>query len=78
MPRGAPPMPLESLVPYFRGARFALLAMKMRHGANSPELAADVDRTVAMVDQYREAAVATFRLKKEGGGTGDGGARPAG
>ena len=79
MPRGGPPMPLEALSAYFRGARFSLLAMKMRHGESAPELAADVDRTVAMVDQYREDAAATLRLKQERaeGGGGEA-ARPPG
>lgn len=72
MPRGAPPMPLESLSPYFRGCRFSLLAMKMRHGEGSPELVADIDRYVAMVDHYREVAVATFKLKKERAEAGEG------
>ena len=64
MPRGGNPMPLENLAPYFRGARFALLAMKRRHGNANEDLSKDVDRYVAMVDQYSEAAVATFKLKK--------------
>ena len=64
MPRGAPPMPLEQLVPYFRGARFACVAMKLRH-PDDKALQADADRYIEMVDQYSEAAVATFRLRRQ-------------
>jgi hypothetical protein len=59
-------MPLEELRPYFRGARFALRAMALRHPQDR-ELEADVERYTAMVDRYAEAAVETFKLRGERG-----------
>jgi hypothetical protein len=57
-------MPLENLVPYFRGGRFAMLAVKgRRYGV--PELDQQVDRYIAMADHYAAAAVATFRLRRQ-------------
>lgn len=78
MPRGGQPMALESLVPYFRGARFAALAMKRRHEEHDPDLSADADRYVEMVDGYSEAALATFRLKRERSAGDRGGRESAG
>lgn len=63
MPRGAAPMALENLVPYFRGARYAMVALKLRH-PDDAGLAAEADRYIEMVDHYSEAAVATFKLKR--------------
>ena len=57
-------MPLEQLAPYFRGARFANVALRLRH-PDDQALHADTERYIAMCDQYTEAAVATFRLKRE-------------
>jgi hypothetical protein len=57
-------MPLEQLVPYFRGARFANVALRFRH-PDDPALGADTGRYIAMCDHYTEAAVATFRLRRE-------------
>lgn len=57
-------MPLEQLVPYYRGAGFALVAMKFRH-PDDKELAADVDRYVEMLDGYSKAAIETFRLHRQ-------------
>ncbi|CAN5501343.1 hypothetical protein BH23ACT7_BH23ACT7_21510 [soil metagenome] len=45
-------MPVRALEPYFRGARFAAVAMGMRH----PQVKADADAYVAEMDRYREAA----------------------
>jgi hypothetical protein len=59
-------MPLEDLRPYFRGARFALRAMRLRHPQDR-ELAADVERYTAMLDRYAEAAVETFKLRRQRG-----------
>ncbi len=64
MPRGAPPIVLENLVPYFRGARYANVAMKLRH-PDDAALQADADRYIEMLDHYSEAAVATVRLKRQ-------------
>ena len=71
MPRGAPATQLEYLVPYFRGARFAIVALRRRH-PDAPGLEPDAERYLAMLDRYSEAAVATFKLRKQreaGGGS---------
>lgn len=61
MARGDPAFPLENLVPYFRGGRFAMIAVRgRRYGV--PELDRQVERYVAMADRYMAAAVATVRL----------------
>ncbi|MGH7904144.1 MAG: hypothetical protein ACREPA_08470 [Candidatus Dormibacteraceae bacterium] len=57
-------MPLESLVPYFRGGRFAVQSIKRRHGGDE-RLVADADRYIALVIRYMEVARATFRLHRE-------------
>ena len=71
MARGEPAFPLENLVPYFRGGRFAMVSVRIRR-YGVPELDRQVDRYVAMADHYIEAAVATVRLRRqrerEGGG----------
>ena len=64
MARGDPPMKLEHLVPYFRGGRFAVLAMRSRH-RHDPDIREDGERYVRMVDRYAEAAMATYRLHRE-------------
>jgi hypothetical protein len=65
MARGDPPFPLENLVPYLRGGRFAVIALRHRHRHQDPDLAADADRYVAMTLRYEDAAKATFRLRRE-------------
>jgi AhpC/TSA family len=49
-------MPVDAMLPYCRGARFAAKAMGMRH----PAARADADRYVAQMDRYRDA-VRAFR-----------------
>ncbi len=70
MARGDPAYPLEHLVPYFRGGRFAMVAVRgRRYGVAA--LDRQVERYVAMVDQYIAAVAATVRLHRrheEGGG----------
>lgn len=66
MPRGAPPMPLENLVPYYRGARFSLIGLRLRHPDLPPEVVQDIERRIAMLDRFSEAAVATYRLQRQG------------
>jgi hypothetical protein len=56
-------MPLEYLAPYFRGARFAVVALRRRH-PDAPGLDADAARYIEMVVRYSEAAIATFRLRR--------------
>jgi hypothetical protein len=49
-------MPIDAMLPYCRGARFAAKAMGMRH----PTAKADADRYIAQMDRYRDA-VSAFR-----------------
>jgi hypothetical protein len=58
-------MPLESLVPYYRGARYSLIGLRLRHPDLPADVRADMERRVAMLDRYSEAAVATFRLRRK-------------
>jgi len=64
MARGDRPAAVEQLVPYFRGARFGVVAMQLRHGEHDADLGDDAARYLAMVDDYAQAAIATFRLKR--------------
>jgi hypothetical protein len=57
-------MPLESLVPYYRGARFSLIGLRLRHPDLPADVRADIERRVAMLDRFTEAAVATYRLRR--------------
>lgn len=63
MARGDPPFPLEHLVPYFRGGRFAMIAVRGRC-SGVPELDRQIERCVAMSDRYMGATVATYRLRR--------------
>jgi hypothetical protein len=36
-----------------------------RHGEHDPDLAGDAARYVEMTERYRQAAIATFRAKRE-------------
>lgn len=65
MARGDRPLPLEQLEPYMRGAKFAVLALSRRHNDHDPDLAADAERYFEMAEHYRQAAIATFRVKRE-------------
>jgi hypothetical protein len=56
-------MPLENLAPYFRGARFAVVALRRRH-PDAPGLDADAARYIEMLDRYSEGAIATFKLRR--------------
>jgi hypothetical protein len=58
-------MPLENLVPYFRGARYSLIGLRLRHPDLLADVQADIDRRVAMLDRFSEAAVVTFRLRRK-------------
>ena len=63
--RGDRPLPLEQLEPYMRGAKFAALALSRRHKDHDPDLADDAARYFDMAERYRQAAIATFRAKRE-------------
>jgi|FLYL01.1.fsa_nt_gi hypothetical protein len=60
-PEIGPPQPgpramsLEALIPYFRGARFAALAMGLRHRRFSEEIAEDSKAYVEEMDRFTEA-----------------------
>ncbi len=41
-------MPVHAMEPYYRGAKFAVTAMRMRH----PEIADDAERYIAELDRY--------------------------
>ena len=61
-PRPGPSaMPVDALLPYCRGARFAAKAMGIRH----PVARDDADRYVAQMDRYRDAVRA---LRERHGG----------
>ena len=47
---GSRAMPLHAMEPYFRGAKFAVTAMKMRH----PEVADDAAGYIELMDRYIE------------------------
>jgi hypothetical protein len=58
---------LEQLEPYMRGAKFAVLAFSRRHKEHDPDIGADAARYFEMAERYRQAAIATFRLRREQG-----------
>lgn len=64
MARGDRPLPLEQLEPYMRGAKFAAVALSRRHQDHDPDVADDAARYVEMAERYRQAAIATFRIKR--------------
>jgi hypothetical protein len=53
-------IPLEQLLPYYRGARFAVIAMSRRH----PDTKEEADRYVAQLDRYTEAVKQAYRAKR--------------
>lgn len=65
MPRGSPPMPLQNLVPYYRGAPFSLIGLRLRHPDLPPEVVQDIERRITMLDRFSEAAAATYRLQRQ-------------
>lgn len=56
-------MPFQHLLPYYRGARFAVIAMAGRH----PETRDEADEYVALLDRYTEAAKQAYRAKRDAG-----------
>lgn len=67
MARGDRPLPLEQLEPYMRGVKFAVVALRRRHQEHDPDLADDAARYFEMAERYRQAAIATFRARREAG-----------
>ncbi len=70
MARGDRPLPFEQLEPYMRGVKFAALALGRRHREHDPDIEADAVRYSEMAERYRQAAIATFRAKRDPGGAG--------
>lgn len=62
---GEKAMPLDSLPSYLRGARFAALAMGLRHRSLGEEIAEDSKAYVAEMDRFLEA-VADLRSRTPG------------
>jgi hypothetical protein len=58
---GPKAMPFEQLAPYFRGARFAVVALSRRY----PELADDAAAYIEEVDRYTENVLELFRRKRD-------------
>ena len=48
-------MPVRAMIPYFRGGRFAALALGLRHRHVSEEFKADAKAFVAEMDRYADA-----------------------
>jgi len=48
---GPKAMPVSAMEPYYRGAKFAVTAMRIRH----PDLAEDAQRYIAELDRYIDA-----------------------
>ena len=64
MSRGDRPMPFEDLLPYYRGARYGMVPFYIRHRDNQ-EFSAEAREFIRMMDEWIEAAKATFRLKRD-------------
>ena len=60
---GPAAMPFEHLYPYFRGARFAVVAMSRRH----PDTKEDTETYIAQMDRYMENVKRLFQEKKAAG-----------
>lgn len=58
---GPKAMPFDALVPYYRGARFAVVAMSRRH----PEIESDAQDYIDEMDRYMANVVALFRKRRE-------------
>ena len=55
-PRPGPrAMPLDAMIPYFRGGRFAALALGLRHRRLGEEFKSDAKAFVAEMDRFAEA-----------------------
>jgi len=53
-----------------RGAKFAVQALSRRHQDHDPDLADDAARYFEMAERYRQAAIATFRARRDQQGAG--------
>jgi hypothetical protein len=60
---GEKALPLEGLSHYFRGAKFAVLAMRRRHRSISEEFSDDAKSYVARMERYLEA-LSAVELRK--------------
>lgn len=69
-PRPGPSaMPLEGLPYYLRGARFAALAMGLRHGHHDPSIKEDSKAYVALMDSYIEEVRELIERGRSAGGS---------
>jgi hypothetical protein len=48
-------MPRRAMIPYFRGSRFAALALSLRHGHKGGDLMADAKAFIAEMDRFVDA-----------------------
>ena len=58
-------MPFDQLYPYFRGARFAVVAMSRRH----PDIKEDAEVYIAQMDRYMKNVKWLFKEKKAKSGS---------
>lgn len=65
MARGDRPLPFEQLEPYMRGAKFAAVALSRRHREHDPDIVDDATRYFEMAEHYRQAAIETFRARRD-------------
>jgi hypothetical protein len=67
MPRGARPITLEELYPYYNGVFFSTVAIKGRLARLGPEgskAMEEVSHFQKMITQYREAIQKTLEMKR--------------
>ena len=69
MPRGAPPLPLEALPPFYNGAFFSTVALKGRAAKLPPEprkaYLEEISRFQQMIAEFRDAVARTVELKQK-------------
>jgi hypothetical protein len=56
-------MPFEQLLPYYRGARFALIAIRRRHPEDAA-LQEDTAVYIATLERYEKAVIETYRMRR--------------
>lgn len=67
MARGDPPLRFDDLIPYYRGAYFASVAIKGRlAAAGHVEAAREVTVYQEMLTEFREAITETAKLRQPG------------
>ena len=66
MSHGDPPFKFENLLPYYRGARYGMVPFYMRH-RDDADFSHEARQFIRMMDEFIDAAKATFRLRREAG-----------